>query len=100
MRHHEVIELLKPVETTDKYGNVIREFESRKVYANQYDVSINEFYQSSVAGLKPTKSFKIHTFEYKGEDRLKHNGTLYQINRVSTRGDNTTLICEVDMGGN
>lgn len=98
VRHHEIIELLTATQVRDENGNMTDLYEKRKVYANQFDISINEFYQSSVAGMKPTKSFNIYSFEYRGEDALIHNGEKYQIIRVSTRGDKCNLVCENDIG--
>lgn len=100
MRHNTVINLLTKKIIIDKYLNEKETWVPRKVYANLYDVTSSEFYNASVAGMKPTNSWEIKTFEYKGEEYLEFEEKKYKIIRVSTRGDNTRLIGEVILGVN
>ena len=99
MRHKEVVYLISSTQSQDDMGNVINEETERKVYANEFAVSSSEFYSAGVSDLKPSKRFRLHTFEYYGEEILKHASTRYKVIRTSTIGDNTTLICEVQSGG-
>lgn len=100
MRHNDVIYFLVPETYTDELGQV-REtgnYTERLVYANQMEVTNAEFYEASVAGLKPEKRFEIYAFEYQGEDLLKHEGITYKIQRASTRGEKMKITCEKDIG--
>lgn len=99
VRHKEVIYLISSTQSQDDIGNVINEEAERKVYANEFAVSSSEFYSAGVSDLKPSKSFRLHTFEYYGEEVLRHANTRYKVIRTSIVGDNTTLICEVQSGG-
>ena len=99
VRHKEVIYLISSTQSQDDMGNVINEEKERKVYANEFAVSSSEFYSAGVSDLKPSKSFRLHTFEYEGEEVLRHANTRYKVIRTSVVGDNTTLICEVQSGG-
>ena len=99
VRHKEVIYLISSTQSQDNMGNIINEEAERKVYANEFAVSSSEFYSAGVSDLKPSKSFRMHTFEYQGEEVLRHGSTRYKVIRTSIIGDNTTLICEVQSGG-
>lgn len=79
---------------TDENGNPIEILTERMVYANEYSVSSSEYYNAAMTGLRPAKQFEIYSFEYQGEDRLKHNGVTYRIIRAETRGEKTRLTCE------
>lgn len=99
MRHKEIIHLISFKQDQDDLGNVVNKETERKVYANEFAVSSSEFYNAGVSDMKPSKSFRIHTFEYQGEEVLRHESTRYKVIRTSIVGDNTTLICEVQTGG-
>ena len=99
MRHKEVVYLISSTQSQDDMGNVINEESERKVYANEFAISSSEFYSAGVSDLKPSKSFRLHTFEYYGEEVLRHANTRYKVIRTSIVGDNATLICEVQSGG-
>ena len=95
MRHKEVIYLLSATIVDDEWGNQIETFEERLVYANEYAVSANEFYEARQNELRPEKSFEIYSFEYEGESKLKYDNQEYSIIRTQTKGDKTILTCEV-----
>lgn len=94
MRFKDVIYLINVTVTEDEIGNQIETLTERMVYANEYSVSSNEYYNAAMTGLRPAKTFEIYSFEYGGEDRLKHNGITYRIIRAETRGEKTKLTCE------
>jgi len=98
MRHHDVISLISIKYEEDEIGNQIPVETERQVFANEFSVSSSEFYNASVAGLKPTRAFEIYSFEYQGEGKLKHEGTKYQIIRTEKRGEKMRLTCERDVG--
>lgn len=94
MRHNDVIYLIKTQVVEDELGNQIPQETERLVYANQMAVTQSEFYNAASTGLRPAKRFEIYSFEYQGEDRLKHDGMMYRIIRVETRGEKTRITCE------
>jgi SPP1 family predicted phage head-tail adaptor len=98
MRHHDVIHLISVDTTYDEIGNPIEVETERMVYANQFEVSSTEFYEASAQGLKPEKQFEIYSFEYQGEDRLKHDGQIYRVIRSATRGEKTRITCQKVIG--
>lgn len=94
MRHDQVIYLLSVTVEEDEIGNQIETVTERMVYANELAVSSQEFYNAAATGLRPAKRFEVYSFEYQGEDRLKHDGVVYRIIRVETRGEKTRITCE------
>jgi len=98
MRYKEVIWLISTEIITDEIGNQKEVETERKVFANQFEVSSYEFYDAATKGLKPEKRFEIYEFEYKGETKLKHNGTEYNIIRAQTKGEKIRLTCEKVIG--
>lgn len=94
MRHKDVIYLITTEIVEDEIGNQIPQETERLVYANQMAVTQSEFYNAAAAGLRPSKMFEIYSFEYQGEERLKHDGMVYRIIRTETRGEKTRIICE------
>ena len=94
MRHYEVIFLISVQVTQDDVGNGIEQITERKVYANEFSVSANEYYNSAMSGVRPSKSFEIYSFECRGEEKLKHKDLVYRIVRTETRGEKTRITCE------
>ncbi|MFO7295961.1 MAG: phage head closure protein [Clostridia bacterium] len=94
MRHNTVIELIAVTIVEDEIGNRIETEIPRQVFANEMAVNQAEFYNASLAGLKPERMFEIYSFEYAGESKLKHDGVKYRIIRTETRGEKTRIICE------
>lgn len=94
MRFKDVIYLINVTVTEDEIGNQIETVTERMVFANELSVSSQEFYNAAVTGLRPTKRFEIYSFEYQGEDRLKHDGMVYRIIRAETRGEKIRITCE------
>ena len=95
MRHDQVIYLMSVTVEGDEIGNQNKEtVTERMVFANELSVSSEEFYNAAATGLRPTKRFEIYSFEYQGEDRLKHDGVVYRIIRVEKRGEKTRITCE------
>lgn len=94
MRNDQVIYLLSVTTTQDEIGNQIEDVVERMVFANELSVSSEEFYNAATAGLRPTKRFEIYSFEYQGEDRLKHDGIVYRVIRTEKRGEKIRITCE------
>ena len=81
MRHNQIIKLITVTVTEDAIGNQIASTTERTVYANEFYVNQSEFYNASVAGLKPEKQFELYSYEYQGESKLKHDTDTYNITR-------------------
>jgi len=95
LRYNQVIYLIKITAVTgDAIGNQIKTPVERKVYANEFSVGSGEFYNAAAAGLRPSKMFEIYSFEYQGEEKLKHNTVTYRIIRTEGRGEKIRLSCE------
>jgi len=94
VRHDQVIYLLSVTTTQDEIGNQIEDVVERMVFANELSVSSEEFYNAATAGLRPAKRFEIYSFEYQGENRLKHDGVVYRVIRTEKRGEKTRITCE------
>lgn len=94
MRHNQIIYLISVTTAEDEIGNQVETPTERKVYANEFTVNSNEFYNAAVTGLRPEKRFEVYSFEYQSEDRLKHNGITYRIIRTEAKGEKIRLTCE------
>lgn len=94
MRHNQIIKLITVTVTEDSIGNQVALTTERTVYANEFYVNQSEFYNASVAGLKPEKQFELYSYEYQGEPKLKHDTDTYNIIRTEKRGDKIRLTCE------
>jgi hypothetical protein len=94
MRHSQIIKLITVTVTEDSIGNQVALTTERTVYANEFYVNQSEFYNASVAGLKPEKQFELYSYEYQGEPKLKHDTDTYNIIRTEKRGDKIRLTCE------
>jgi len=94
MRHNQIIKLITVTVAEDSIGNQVALTTERTMYANEFYVNQSEFYNASVAGLKPEKQFEIYSYEYQDEPKLEHDGKVYNIIRTEKRGDKTRLTCE------
>jgi len=94
LRHNQVISLIGVAITQDDIGNQLVAPVERQVFANEYAVSSREYYNAALTGLRPAKEFEVYSFEYAGQERLKHEAVVYRIIRTETRGEKTRLTCE------
>ena len=94
MRHNQVIKLISITITEDAIGNQIETPTEREIFANEFSVSSGEFYNAAVTGLRPAKMFEIYSWEYQGEERLKHDAITYRIIRTEAKGEKLRLTCE------
>ncbi len=94
MRHNQVIYLLSTEIVTDDLKNQIEQDTERRVFANEFSVSSNEYYNAAASGLKISKRFEIYSFEYKDEEKLKHDGVTYEIVRTEGKGEKIRLTCK------
>ena len=68
-----VITLKKEVNTVNEYGDTVKTYTSRNVFAEVKSISQSEFYQAEAVGLKPEIKFVIADFaDYEGEKILSY----------------------------
>lgn len=92
------IHLITCVNRTNEVGDLICDETERKVLAHMESIKQSEFYKAKAVGLKPEYVFKIRSFEFKYEEKLRYRGKVYRILRVYTRNDGITeLICIGDI---
>lgn len=100
-RKKDVIKLIALTVTEDDIGNqIISDVSQRQIFAEKKSIRQSEFYQASVAGLKPELTFVVWSAEYGQETLLEFNDVRYDIIRTFDKDEkNTELICEVKTGG-
>lgn len=81
------IALLKTTYTQDALGEWVETNEEVNVFAYVSSVTMSEFYQAGMQGLKPEYRFLIWQTEYNGEETLKYNDVVYTIYRTYIRDD-------------
>jgi len=81
------IGLLKTTYTQDELGEWTETSEEVKVFAYVSSVTMSEFYQAGMQGMKPEYRFLIWQTEYDGEETLKYNDVVYTIYRTYLRDD-------------
>lgn len=98
MRHKDVVYLITEETIPDGIGNQITVETERQVFANEFAVDAKEFYSAATTGLNPTTRWEVYTFEYNGEEKLKHNDITYSVIRAETKGEKTRLSCTRKVG--
>ena len=69
----DVITLKKETNTVNEYGDTVRTFTDRQVFAQVKSISQSEFYQAQAVDLKPEIKFLIADFaDYQGEKILSY----------------------------
>lgn len=94
MRHKEIVNLITVTYSEDAVGNLVEVFSENSVYANEFSVGATEYYNAAAQGLRPSKAFEVYSFEYTGQYKLRHNGTIYNILRAESKGEKCRLVCE------
>ena len=98
----DTVDIGNMIETIVK-GEPIQSLEYREIFANKKSVRQSEFYQASVAGLKPELVFEVHSFEYDNDIKLRYpsgeDGKVYDIIRTYDRGEITELTVSSFLGG-
>lgn len=96
---NEIIKLMTETETTDVYGDAVKTFTERQVFAEVRSISQTEFYQAQAVGLKPEIKFVIADFlDYKGEQLLKYTPfgeteQTYEVLRTYRDKINLEIVC-------
>lgn len=100
----DIIKLMADTETTDYYGDPVKVYTERTLFAEVKSISQTEFYQAQALGLKPEIKFVIADFiDYKGEMKLKYTpfgGTeqIYDVLRTYRDKTNLEIICKRGVG--
>lgn len=65
------------------------------VFCKVNSISRNEFYNASMAGLKPSIIFTIHPYEYNDEEQIKFDEKDYKVMRTYLKNtEELELTCE------
>ena len=97
---NEIIKLMSETETTDEYGDAVKVFTERQVFAEVRSISQTEFYQAQAIGLKPEIKFVIADFlDYQGEKQLKYTPygeteQIYEVIRTYRNKINLEIVCK------
>lgn len=90
-----------PIITHDTYGNEVKTYQERTVYAMPRSVYKSEFYSAAQQGLHPSITFRLTNREdYSGEKVLEHDGKAYTVIRAdwTAQRDHIDLVCEERIG--
>lgn len=98
--YNDVIELGKPVIIEDNYGNQIKEYSFKEVFAEVKSVSQSEYYTAAQNGFKPVYRFILADYyDYDEEDTVLYGGVLYHIIRMYRNGLQLELTVEKKIEG-
>lgn len=95
-----VIKLLKEVNTVDEYGDTVKTYTERQVFAEVRSIGQSEFYQAEAVGLKPEIKFLIADFaDYQDEKALKYKPfggveETYTVLRTYRNKINLEIVCK------
>ena len=97
---NEIIKLMTKTETTNEYGDAVKTFMERQIFAEVRSISQTEFYQAQALGLKPEIKFVIADFlDYRGEKQLKYTPfgeteQIYDVIRTYRDKINLEIVCK------
>jgi len=97
---NEVITLKQESTTVNEYGDRVKTYTSRNVYAEVKSVGQSEFYQAQATGLKPEIKFVIADYlDYQGEKVISYcpfNGVTedYTVLRTYRNKVNLEIVCK------
>lgn len=97
---NELTLIQEPTITYDDIGNPIEsEPIETVIFCEVNSITRSEFYNASIAGLKPSIVFKIHSYEYNDEIKIKFDNKDYKVMRTySNNTEEIELICEKVLG--
>jgi SPP1 family predicted phage head-tail adaptor len=98
VRFDAVITLIEITYAKDAIGQEIAIPNARQVYANEFMVSAEEFYDAGRNGLKAERQYQVRSCDYAGETELSVDGVWYDIIRPQRRGEWTLLTCQSKVG--
>lgn len=96
MWDNELTLIQEPAITYDDIGNpIIGEPIETVVFCEVNSISRNEFYNASLAGLKPSIVFTVHSYEYNDETQIKFDTKNYKVMRTYLKNtEELELTCE------
>lgn len=90
----EVVTLLSEVETIDEYGDIVKTYNEREVFARMDRVYLSETLQAMAQGLERQFRFTLSDyFDYEDEEELLYEGKKYKIINVQRIGTRLELNC-------
>lgn len=98
MRYNDVIHLISEEIVTDEYATQHVKLNKRMVFANKYQVSLSEFYSSSLTDrakqetIRNKTSFQIRSSSYNEEQKFLYKDIVYDIVRVSDNGEFSVIV--------
>lgn len=90
MLWNEVVELGVASETVID-GEPIKSLTWETVYADKQSIRYKEFYEGNNLGLKPELLFVVRSIDYNKHEKIRYDGTIYDIMRTYVNGDVTEL---------
>jgi SPP1 family predicted phage head-tail adaptor len=91
MRFDAVIELVALTYTEDAIGQQVESPVYRSVYANEFTLSMGEFYEAGQQQLRPERQYQLHACDYLDETKARVGGVEYDVIRVARKGEWTML---------
>lgn len=73
--------------TVDSIGQRQETISETEVFASLESVSMTEYFQAGVIGLKPDLKFTVRLNEYSGQENLRYKSDVYSIYRTYRRKD-------------
>lgn len=95
-----IIKLMKETNTVNEYGDTVKTFTEKTVFAEVKSIGQSEFYQAEAVGLKPEIKFLIADFaDYENEKCLKYTPfggveEIYTILRTYRNKLNLEIVCK------
>lgn len=83
----EKISLITTTYTQDDIGEWIEAQTKTEVFAVVSSITMAEFYQAGMQGLKPDYRFTIWLTEYDNQDLVEYKGKIYSVYRSYRRDD-------------
>ena len=97
----DVITLKKETNTVNEYGDTVKTFTSRNVFAEVKSISQSEFYQAQATGLKPEIKFLLADFaDYQDEKIISYKAygqqtaEDYTVLRTYRTKTNLEIVCK------
>lgn len=81
------ISLIKTEYAQDSIGEWTETTSKKNVFSYVSSVTMTEFYQAGLQGMKPEFRFLVWISEYDGEETLEYDGKIYTIYRTYIRDD-------------
>lgn len=98
---NEVIKLISEVTAVNEYGDMVKSYSEKTVFADLKSIGQSEFYQAQANGLKPEIKFVLaDCLDYTNEKIIKYQGfndveeETYTVIRTYRSGNSLELVCK------